>query len=143
MTWVHADRILSRMGKPLVVRLLSVLVVSVILLGHSPLVAAGMLLCIGDGSDPDCCRKPANAYQSGVGESKQLLDGSDCNCCITVSAAPSTAGASSHKASLEIVSGPAHLRDLILPASTRVSRATNDDAGNACLPSLRTVVLLI
>ncbi len=131
------------MGKSLTAKLLSVVVVGVVLLGHSPLVAAGMLLCIGDGTDPDCCPKPGNAHQSGVVESKQLQDGSDCNCCITVGAAPSTAGASSHKASVEIASGPAHLRDAIPPSSTRVSRAMNGDAGNGRLSSLRTIILLV
>ena len=143
LTWGCADRILLHMGKSLAVRFLSFVVVGVVLLGPLPLVAAGMLLCIGDGTDPDCCRKSGNAYQAGVGESKQLLDGSDCSCCITVSAAPSTAGASSHKASLEVVSGPAHLRDVILDAGTRVPRAMNGDAGNERLSSLRTVVLLV
>jgi len=138
-----ADRILPHMGKSLTVKFLSIVVVGVVLLGHLPLVTAGMLLCIGDGTDPDCCRKPGNAYQSGVSESKQLLDGSDCSCCITVSAAPSTAGASSHKASLEIVAGPAHLRDVILAASSRVPRAMNGDAGNGRLSFLRTIILLV
>ena len=63
------------MGKPLAVKLLTVISVGVVLLGHLPPVAAGVLLCIGDETDSDCCRKPG---------SKRLLDGSECTCCITV-----------------------------------------------------------
>ena len=131
------------MGKSLAVKTLTVISVGVVLLGHLPLVADGMLLCIGDGTDPDCCPKPGNTHQSGVAESQQLLDGSECSCCITVAAAPSAAGASSHQASLEASTGPAHCRDVVPPMSKRVSRARSRDTGNSGLSSLRTIVLLI
>ncbi len=139
----YTDRILFRMGKSIAVRILSVVVVGVVMLGHLPLVAAGMLLCIGDGTDPDCCRERHDSHESRLDESTQLLDGSDCGCCITVDAAPSTAGASSHKAPLDVISGSALLRNVTLPAGTRIPGAPIGDAGETSLSSLRTIVLLI
>ena len=116
-------------------KVLTAVAVGVMLLGHLSPVAAGMLLCIGDGSDPDCCRERH--------ESTRLLDASDCGCCITIDALPSTAGASSHKASLDVVSGSALLRNVSLPTGTRIPGAPAADAGETSLSSLRTVVLLI
>ena len=136
------DYILLRMGKSLTIKILSALAVGVVLLGHLSPIAAGMLLCIGDGTDSDCCSKP-HASQLRVDESKQLLDGSDCSCCITVDAAPRTSGASSHKASLDILSGSGLLRSIVTPTGTRIPRAPSGDAGDTRLFSLRTVVQLI
>ena len=131
------------MGKSLAMKSLSAVAVVVVLLGHLSPVAAGMLLCIGDGSDPDCCRERHGFHESRLDESTQLLDGSDCGCCITVDAAPSTAGAGSHKASLDVLSGSALLRNVTLPTGTRIPEAPAGDAGETSLSSLRTVVLLI
>ena len=139
----HGDYISLNMGNSLAMKILTAVAVGVMLLGHLSPVAAGMLLCIGDGSDPDCCRKPNDSHESRFDESKQLLDGSDCSCCITVDAAPSTAGASSHKASLDVVSGSALLRNVALPTGTRIPGTPTGDAGATSLSSLRTVVLLI
>jgi len=129
------------MGKSLTMKILSVLAVGIVLTHLSP-VAAGMLLCIGDGTDPDCCSK-AQASQSRGKETKQLRDGSDCNCCITVDAAPSTAGATAQKASLDILSGSGLPRNAVSPTGTRIARLGSHDPGNSRLSSLRTVVLLI
>ena len=131
------------MGKSLAMKILSAVAVGVVLLGHLSLVAAGMLLCIGDGTDIDCCREPHNSHESRLDESKQLLDGSDCSCCITVDAAPSAAVTSSHKASLDVVTGSARLRNVALPTGTRIPGTPIDAAGETSLSSLRTVVLLI
>ena len=142
LTLRYTDRILFRMGKSIAVRILSV-VVGVVMLGHLPLVAAGMLLCIGDGTDPDCCRERHDSHESRLDESTQLLDGSDCGCCITVDAAPATAGTSSHKAPLDVISGSALLRNATLPTGTRIPGVPIGDAGETSLSSLRTIVLLI
>jgi hypothetical protein len=123
-------------------KILTAVAVGVVLLGHSP-VAAGMLLCIGDGSDPDCCRERDDSPESPLDESTQVLDGSDCGCCITVDAAPPAAGASSHKAPLDVVSGSALPRNVALPTGTRIPGAPAGDTGETSLSSLRSVVLLI
>ena len=124
-------------------KVLTAVALGVMLLGPMAPVTAGMLLCIGDGSDPDCCRERHDSHESLVDESTQLLDGSDCGCCITVDAAPSTAGSSSQKASLDVLSGWTLLRNVTLPTGTRIPRAPAGDAGQTSLSSLRTVVLLI
>jgi hypothetical protein len=129
------------MGKSFVMKILSVLAVGIVLAHLSP-IAAGMLLCIGDGTDPDCCRKPHSSAPS-ANEAKQLIDGSNCSCCITVDAAPSTAGATSQKASLDILSGSGVPRDGVSAAGTCIAGLRSHDLGNTLLASLRTVVLLI
>jgi len=120
------------MGNSFAMKILAAAAVVVVLLGQLSPVAAGVLLCIGDGSDTDCC-------SDRLDESTQLLDGSDCDCCVTVDAAPSTAGASSHKTSLDVVSGSA----VALHTGTRIPGAPARAAGETSLSSLRTVVLLI
>jgi hypothetical protein len=129
------------MSKTLAMKALSVLAVGILLAHLSPL-ATGILLCIGDGTDPDCCLEP-HSSQSRVEETKPLLDGSDCDCCITVDAASSTAGATSHKASLDVLSGSGLPGNGVSPTGTRIARPGSHDPGNSCLSSLRTVVLLI
>ena len=131
------------MRNSLAMKVLTAVAVVVVLLGHLSPVAAGMLLCIGDGSDPDCCRERHDSHESRLDESLQLLDGSDCGCCITVDAAPSTAGAGSHKAQLDVVSGSALLRNVALPTGTRIPGTPTGAAGETSLSALRTVVLLI
>lgn len=129
------------MGKSFEMKILSVLTVGIVLAHLSP-IAAGILLCIGDGTDPDCCRKPHTAEPS-ANETKQLLDGSNCSCCITVHAAPSTAGATSQKASLDILSGSGVPRDVVSPTGACIAGLRSHHPGNSRLTSLRTVVLLI
>ena len=133
----------SHMGSSLAMKILTAVAVGAVLLVHLSPVAAGMLLCIGDGSDPDCCRERHDSHESRLDESTQLLDGSDCGCCITVDAAPSTAGAGSHKASLDVVSGSALLRNVASPTETRVPGTPTDAACETGLSSIRSVVLLI
>jgi hypothetical protein len=129
------------MGKSLAMKILSVVAMGIVLAHMSP-VAAGMLLCIADGTDPDCCLEP-RASHSRVDETKQLFDGSECSCCITVDAAPSTAGATSQKTSLDCLSGSGLLRNAVSATGTRISRIGHHDPGDSRLFSLRTVVLLI
>jgi hypothetical protein len=124
-------------------RTLSVVAVAMLLLGQLSPVAASMLLCIGDGNDTDCCRKLHDSHETGLDEPTQLLDASDCDCCITVAAAPPTAGAGSHETSLDIASRAGLTRDLATPSGARSARAAPDDAGSTRLSSLRAVVLLI
>jgi hypothetical protein len=131
------------MRNSLAMKILTAVAVGVMLLGHFSPVAAEMLLCIGDGSDPDCCRERHDSHEPHLDESTQFLDESDCGCCITVDAAPSTAGVSSHKAPLDVVSGSALLRNVTLPTGTGIPGALIGDAGETSLSSLRTIVLLI
>ncbi len=139
----HGDYISMDMGNSLTMKILTAVAVGVMLLGHFSPVAAGMLLCIGDGSDPECCRERLDSHGPHLDESTQLLDGSDCDCCITVDAARSTAGASSHKAPLDVGSGSALLRNVAWSAGTRIPGTPTGDGGETSLSSLRTVVLLI
>jgi hypothetical protein len=120
-------------------KVLSVLAVGMVLIHMSP-VAEATLLCIGDGSDPDCCRK---ALGSQFLVDQELFDGSDCSCCITIDAAPSSAGTTSPKASVDVLSESGVPRNTVSPNTARIARPGNDDPGNPLLCSLRTVVLLI
>jgi hypothetical protein len=129
------------MGNPLALKILSVLAVGMLLAHMSP-AATGVLLCIGDGADPDCCSE-SHTSQSGASEVEQLQDGSDCGCCITVDAAPRTAGTTSQKASVEMFSGAGVCRNAVWPTTTRIAPLDGHDPGNPRLSSLRTVVLLI
>ena len=115
----------------------------IMLLAHLSPVAAGMLLCIGDGSEPDCCIEDDASYQAHLEESTQLRDGSDCICCFTVDAAPLTAGASAFKASIDVAPESALLRNVAAPARTRNPGFFAGSAGEIRLSSIRTVVLLI
>ncbi|MCP3978532.1 MAG: hypothetical protein GY716_04245 [bacterium] len=131
------------MGNSLAMKVLASVAVGVMLLGHVSPVAAGMLLCLGDGSDPDCCGERNDGGESRLAGSTQLHGGSDCVCCITVDAAPTTAGASPHKASLDVASASALRRGVTAPAETRTPGAAVADAGETSLSAIRTVVLLI
>lgn len=131
------------MRNSLSMKCLAAVALGIMLLAHLSPVAAGMLLCIGDGSEPDCCREGEDFYESRLEESTQLLDGSDCACCITVDAAPSAEGASYHKASIDVAAGSALLRNVSLPMEARNPGSPARDAGENSLSSLRTVVLLI
>ncbi len=127
------------MGRSLSLKVLTAVAVGAVLLGQFSPVAAAMLLCIGDGSEPDCCN--GSPVETGLEVSARLLDGSDCDCCVTVQAAPPTAGTSTPKASLAGVSGL--LRNVALPSGARDSALPVGDPGEIRLSSLRTVVLLI
>jgi hypothetical protein len=122
---------------------LAAVALGIMLLAHLSPVAAGMLLCIGDGADPDCCPERYDSVESRLGESTQLLDGSDCGCCITVDAVPSPADASFHKASIDVARESTPLRNVAVPTRTHNPGAPVGDAGENILSSLRTVVLLI
>ena len=124
-------------------KILTAVAVGVVLLGHLSPVAAGMLLCIGNGNDPECCRERDDSRESRFDESRHVLDRPDCDCCIAVDAAPSTAGASSHKASLDVAPKWAQLRNVALPTGTRIPGNPTGESGTTSLSSLRTVVLLI
>ena len=131
------------MRNSLAMRILTAVAVGVVLLGHLSPIAAGQLLCIGDESDSDCCGERYDSDESPLEGAKQFLDDSGCGCCVTVVAAPITAGASSNKAPLDVVSGAALLRDVAVPAGTCFPGVPTGDKSEASLSSLRTVVLLI
>ena len=131
------DYILNCMGKLQAVKVLSAVAVAVLLLGHLSPVAAGMLLCIGDDKDDDCCNKPHDSHESRLDKAAQLLDASDCDCCITVEAAPPTAGTGSHKTSLDIASGTGLTCDVATFAATRNAQAAPGDDVGKHLSSLR------
>jgi hypothetical protein len=124
--------------------MLAAVAVGIILLGHLTPVAAGMLLCIGDGSDPDCCDYRPDSRESRLQESTRLSDGSDCGCCITVDATPSTAVVKLHEASVNFAPRSALLRNVSSPTGTRIPAVPPDNAFESSISSsLRTVVLLI
>jgi hypothetical protein len=131
------------MRNSLAMKCLAAVALGIMLLAHLSPVAAGILLCIGDASDTECCGERQDSHESRLEESPQLLDGSDCGCCITVDAAPPTAGASSHKASLDVLSGSALLRNVTVPTAGRMRGAPAGNVGETSLSSLGTVVLLI
>jgi len=124
-------------------KVLSAIAVGIVLAHLSP-IATGMLWCVEDGVVLDCCPRP-DASQVRVDEPMQLSDGSDCSCCITIDAAPSTAGATSKKASLSIFSGSGLPRsaNAAPPAGTRIEPPGGYDPDYSRLSSLRTIVLLI
>jgi len=113
-------------------RLLSVGIATLLLVAYSPVVTAG-LLCVGDEPVDACCSKPGDDKPAS-----QLLEGSDCGCCVAVATATSSAGVS-HDAPLDLESAldsPQHARTSATPASP-------DEVPRTPLSSLRAVVLLI
>jgi hypothetical protein len=102
-----------------------------LLLAYSPVVTAG-LLCVGDEPVDSCCKPGEDKLAS------QLLDGSDCGCCVAVATAPSSAGVT-HDVPLDLESA------LDSPRQARASAvpATPDEVPRTPLASLRAVVLLI
>ncbi|MDH3627401.1 MAG: hypothetical protein OES25_07060 [Acidobacteriota bacterium] len=131
------------MRNPLATKILSAVAVGVVLLGLLSPIAAGQLVCIGDERDPDCCDERDSSDESRLEETTQLLDSSDCGCCIPVVSAPATAGAGPHKAPLGAVSEAALVRDVAVPTGTRFGGVPTGDNSEASLSSRRTVVLLI
>jgi len=128
------------MSKSLVLRTFSAMAVAVLLLGHLSPVAACMLLCIGEGSETDCCPKPE---ESRLGESNQLPEGPDCSCCNTVDGAPSPTATSLLKASLDTTEGSGFIRIVAAPPATRDLQDVSCDAAITRLSLMRTIVLLI
>lgn len=122
---------------------LVIVLAGIVLASNFSLVTAGLLLCIGDGTDPDCCRKTEIARQSSPGQSEQFLNGADCDCCVRVDAAPAHPGSSPYKVSLDAAAGPHTVKNVALPSRTRVARTDNGAASHERLSSLRTVVLLV
>jgi hypothetical protein len=112
------------MRRSLAMKALTAVAVGLLILGHLSPVAAGMLLCVADESDPDCCDEREAPRDATVEASTRLLDGSDCGCCVEVGAAPATPGASS-------------------PGPARLSGSPAGATGESGLSSLRTVVLVI
>ena len=133
---------MKRMGTSLAIRALSIVLVGIILSGPLSPAASGLLVCIGDGTDPDCCRN-SGSHQSGLSQSNQMMDGAACHCCITVDAIPSSPTASSKKASLDAFAAPAYPWNVAPPARSCVSRTANRAPSDEGLSSLRTIVLLI
>jgi hypothetical protein len=123
------------MSKPLSIRTFSAIAVAVLLLGHLSPVAACMLLCIGEGSETDCC--PSSE------ESRQLPEGPDCSCCNTVDGAPSNTTTSLLKASVDITDESELIWIVAVPAATRDLQAASGVATDTSLSSLGTIVLLI
>lgn len=131
------------MRNSLAMKCLAAVALGIMFLAHLSPVAAGMLLCIGDGSEPDCCRDGDDSYQSHLEEPTQLRDGSDCACCITVDAGPPIAGAGSLKASIDVTPESALPRKVSVPTGARNPGFLAGSASETRLSSIRTVVLLI
>jgi hypothetical protein len=131
------------MRNSLAMKCLAAVALGIMLLAHLSPVAAGVLLCIGDGTGPDCCPERYDSLESLLEESTQLLDGSNCVCCITVDAVSPPAGASFHKASIDVARESTPLRNVALPTRTLITGTPAGDVGENSLSSIRTVVLLI
>ena len=124
-------------------KFLSVAAMCIMLMGQLSPAAAGMLLCVGDGTNPDCCSKPHGSQEPRVDDVELFWDGSDCGCCITVDAASPSVGERSHKVSLHVAYGLGLRRNGFTPTVMRNAGVTSGDAGNTRLVSLRSIVLLI
>jgi hypothetical protein len=118
------------MNNPIYRKFSWALAVGLVLIHLSP-AAAGILVCIGDGANPDCCE-----------EAPQDPGNSDCECCITVQVVSSKADAACKKISTVASSDPGAVRTAD-SSPARVAHADSDDPGNPRLSSLRTTVLLI
>ncbi len=125
----------SQMSQSPAMKILTVVLAGIALVGHSSPVVASILLCIGEDTVSDCCRNPD--------VSRQLLDEADCDCCIVVDGLPSTMGTPFPEATLDVVAGSADLHSVVPPSSLRLPRAMSDDAPDARLSSLRTIVLRV
>jgi len=131
------------MSRLIAVKFFSVLLVGVVLVADLSSTAAGMLICLGDGAASGCCNDSRGTRPSASGDATPSLSRGGCDCCITVDALPGIAGAHSQEASLDLLAGPAHLQNVVLPSSTRLPRVASSDSAETRLSSLRTVVLLV
>jgi len=118
------------MDNPIYRKISWALAVGLVLIHLSP-AAAGILVCFGDGANTDCCE-----------EAPQDLDGSGCECCITVQVVSNKADAACKTVSAVASSDSGAVRTAD-SSPARVAHADSDDPGNPQLSSLRTTVLLI
>jgi hypothetical protein len=131
------------MRKPRPIRASTATALAVILVGHLSVVAAGVLLCVGEGTDPGCCGGPGAGGEWAAGPSGRLLAGEDCSCCIAFDASRSTASVGITKASLH---PPASRLEgtSAAPQGLRSGPPPPGDGGRSPSSSfLSTVVLLI
>ncbi len=105
-------------------------------------VAADLLVCIADRPDRGCC-ETSSTPDARPEASAGVLDGAECSCCVRVLVVSNTAGATAQKldAYWSVESGGARVH--VAPISRPNASVGNEEPGNARLPSLRTVVLLI
>jgi hypothetical protein len=115
-----------------------------VLFGGLSSVAAGMLLCVGDGTAYDCCGNSKSTPLSSPSSGGACVTSADCDCCIAVDALPSICGASSQRqASLDLVAGPVLFRTVAPASSPRFVHALSGDGGDEQLSLLRRTVLLV
>ena len=123
-------------------RKLSWALAAVLVLAHVSPAAAGLLVCIGDGTSPDCCEEvPASEPRTDGAVS--FLGDSGCFCCVTIDVVSNKADGPSKKLSIEDSSESGVFRSAVSPGAVRCARQGGDDRGDSTLWSLRTVVLLI
>jgi hypothetical protein len=122
--------------------IVSILLVGSVLVGYLSPAAAAALLCIGEGTAEDCCRRSEAVPTSRPADGARALAGEGCDCCITVDALPSLVGASPSKAPPDLMDAAA-FSNVVLPSSTRVPRAMGGERDDLRLSTLRTIVLLI
>lgn len=128
------------MDNPIYRKISWALAVGLVLIHLSP-AAAGILVCIGDGANPDCCEEaPASEPRTDI--TAQDLDGSGCVCCFTVEVVSNKADAACKTVSAVASSDSGAVRTAD-SSPVRVAHADSDDPGNPQLSSLRTTVLLI
>ena len=128
------------MNNPIYRKISWALAIGLVLIHLSPAVA-GILVCIGDGPNPDCCEE-APASASRMEATAQDLGNSDCECCITVQVVSTKADATCKKVST-VVSSDSGVVRTTESSPARVAHADGDYSVNSQLSSLRTTVLLI
>jgi len=128
------------MNNPIYRKISWALAIGLVLIHLSPAVA-GILVCIGDGPNPDCCEE-APASASRMEATAQEPGNSDCECCITVQVVSNKADAASKKISTVASSDSGAVRTAD-SSPARVAHTDGDDPGDSRLSSLRTTVLLI
>ena len=114
--------------------------VSILLLLALVLMPAASSFCL-TGSDPACCA-PASEGSRSTGV-ETALNGSDCDCCVTVDASPFDRASSVSRplaASTAVALSPASAP---LPSPRAVDRPSRGAAADSRLASIRAVVLLV
>lgn len=105
-------------------------------------VAADLLVCLDDRPDRGCCES-TSASDARTGAAARLLDGADCSCCVTVQVVSHKPDAIVQEDDPDRLVESGVVAGHVASIVQRGAPASRGEPGNARLPSLRTVVLLI
>ena len=133
----------SRMGQTLPRKLLTVVTVGFLWLACLAPGAAGMLLCVDESAESDCCPASLDSLESSVSQTEKVLSQVDCSCCFPIAASAGTPSASPDRVVLDTLAGPTCLRSAVSFAELSVLKARDRGPEGSRLGSLGTVVLLI